>query len=161
MKEIGRMTNRKDMVKSPGLMALCMKGSTLKEKKMEKGDFTGLTEADSKENSKTIILKEKVNLNYNILGVYSWADGREYNGNWKENKMHGYGVFKWPDGRIYRGDYKEDKKHGKGSFTWPDGKCYDGDWHEGKQHGYGTFSIPTGEKRKGYWENGKRMRWEK
>jgi hypothetical protein len=28
------------------------------------------------------------------------------------NKMHGKGQFTWPDGRQYDGDYFEDKKHG-------------------------------------------------
>ena len=40
--------------------------------------------------------------------------------------MDGYGVFKWPDGRQYEGEYKDDKKNGHGKFTWPDGRVYDG-----------------------------------
>ena len=35
--------------------------------------------------------------------------------------MHGYGTFKWIDGRQYQGDYLDDKKHGHGVFIWPDG----------------------------------------
>jgi len=42
--------------------------------------------------------------------------------------MHGKGVFTWLDGRKYEGEYYDDKKHGKGTFTWPDGKKYQGDW---------------------------------
>ena len=38
--------------------------------------------------------------------------------------MHGYGIFTWADGRIYEGQYKEDTKHGIGTFIWPDGKIY-------------------------------------
>ena len=38
------------------------------------------------------------------------------------NKMEGKGVFSWSDGRKYEGDYKDDKKHGNGIFEWPDGK---------------------------------------
>jgi hypothetical protein len=51
-------------------------------------------------------------------GVYNWSDGREYRGDWKNNKMEGKGIFKWPDGRRYEGDYKDDKKEGKGIFYW-------------------------------------------
>lgn len=40
--------------------------------------------------------------------------------------MHGKGVFTWLDGRRYEGEYYDDKKHGKGVFTWPDGKRYNG-----------------------------------
>jgi len=46
--------------------------------------------------------------------------------------MNGYGVFTWPDGRKYDGNYVEDKKEGRGKFTWPDGKEYDGEWKDGK-----------------------------
>jgi hypothetical protein len=30
-------------------------------------------------------------------------DGREYDGEWKENNMHGKGSYKWKDGRKYEG----------------------------------------------------------
>ena len=40
--------------------------------------------------------------------------------------MHGKGIYSWPDGRKYDGDYKEDKKHGIGTYTWADGKKYIG-----------------------------------
>jgi hypothetical protein len=36
--------------------------------------------------------------------------------------MEGKGTFTWADGRIYVGDYKNDKKHGTGIFKWPDGR---------------------------------------
>lgn len=32
--------------------------------------------------------------------------------------MHGKGVFTWKDGRKYEGEYKDDQKHGYGVFTW-------------------------------------------
>ena len=46
--------------------------------------------------------------------------------------MEGHGVFTWPDGRNYEGDYKNDKKDGKGIFYWPDGRKYEGGWLTGK-----------------------------
>lgn len=46
--------------------------------------------------------------------------------------MDGYGVFTWADGRKYVGEYFEDKKHGYGTFYWADGKCYKGNWANGK-----------------------------
>jgi len=30
--------------------------------------------------------------------------------------MHGKGYFTWPDGKNYVGDYLDDKKHGYGEF---------------------------------------------
>ena len=40
--------------------------------------------------------------------------------------MHGQGVYSWADGRKYEGDYKDDKKHGYGIQTYPDGRSYKG-----------------------------------
>lgn len=32
-------------------------------------------------------------------------------GHWLNNNMHGKGVYTWKDGRKYDGDYLNDKKH--------------------------------------------------
>lgn len=32
--------------------------------------------------------------------------------------MHGKGVFSWADGKKYVGEYYEDKKEGYGELTW-------------------------------------------
>jgi hypothetical protein len=32
--------------------------------------------------------------------------------------MNGKGVFTWKDGRKYEGEYVDDKKQGKGTFEW-------------------------------------------
>lgn len=32
--------------------------------------------------------------------------------------MHGKGVYTWKDGRKYEGDYFDDKKHGYGIYIW-------------------------------------------
>ena len=46
--------------------------------------------------------------------------------------MQGNGVFTWTDGRRYEGEYFEDKKHGHGIFYWPDNRNYNGSWKNGK-----------------------------
>lgn len=52
------------------------------------------------------------------VGVYKWADGRKYEGEWLNGKMHGKGKFTWADGKSYEGDYANDKRHGFGTFSW-------------------------------------------
>ncbi len=75
--------------------------------------------------------------------------------------MNGRGTFKWPDKRIYEGEYLEDKKHGYGIFSWPDGRKYKGYWQNGKQHGKGDFYNPALKLwRSGIWSYGKRLCWE-
>ena len=46
--------------------------------------------------------------------------------------MHGKGVYTWKDGRKYEGEYKNDKKDGHGIYIWADGRKYDGQWFDGK-----------------------------
>ena len=40
------------------------------------------------------------------------ADGDIYNGNWKDDKAHGFGAYINQDGSKYNGNWKEDKQHG-------------------------------------------------
>jgi hypothetical protein len=35
------------------------------------------------------------------IGVYTWADGRRYEGEYKDDKKHGYGFYSWADMREY------------------------------------------------------------
>ena len=53
--------------------------------------------------------------------------------------MDGFGIYTWQDGRKYEGQYKKDKKHGNGVYTWADGRKYDGEWQNGRQHGKGKY----------------------
>jgi hypothetical protein len=41
---------------------------------------------------------------------------------------HGQGVFNWASGGIFIGEYKEDERDGYGEMRWADGKIYQGNW---------------------------------
>lgn len=79
--------------------------------------------------------------------------------------MDGQGRFTWPDGRIYQGQYLNDKKHGYGVFNWyirinkivrQNNRMYRGQWKNGKQDGEGEFyTIKDKEWKKGIWVDGK------
>ena len=74
--------------------------------------------------------------------------------------MDGKGIFTWPDGRKYEGDYKDDKKEGYGIFEWNDGKKYRGYWLNGKQNGEGEFyNSNTKAWKKCLVQNGKKIKW--
>ncbi len=49
--------------------------------------------------------------------------------------MDGRGIFKWKDGSIYEGDYKDNKKHGFGKYIDKEGKTYEGGWKNGYREG--------------------------
>ena len=69
--------------------------------------------------------------------------------------MHGSGVYAWADGRRYQGEYKNDKKDGFGVYMWADGRCHYGMWKDGAQHGEGTKVQPNMEMKKSFWAAGK------
>ena len=74
--------------------------------------------------------------------------------------MDGEGLYTWADGRRYQGQYVQDKKHGRGKYTWANGRSYDGEWKDGKQHGEGSYYNPEADvTKRGIWENGKRLQW--
>lgn len=46
------------------------------------------------------------------------SNDKKYEGFWVSGRMQGQGVYTWPDGKIYEGKYLEDQKHGFGIFKW-------------------------------------------
>ena len=57
----------------------------------------------------------------------------------------------------YNGEYLEDKRHGFGTFEWKNGMKYTGLWKYGKQDGQGKLQRPGEEDKYGIWLNGKRI----
>lgn len=39
----------------------------------------------------------------------------------------GYGIIKFADGATYEGEFRNNMLHGKGKYVWKDGKMYDGE----------------------------------
>ena len=60
-------------------------------------------------------------------GVLS-AEGRTYEGEWRNGKGHGKGSYTFPNGEKYIGEYKEGEVHGKGTLTFPDGEKWVGEF---------------------------------
>ncbi len=42
----------------------------------------------------------------------TYLSGNRYEGNYKNDKKHGNGIYEWADGRKYIGEYVEDKREG-------------------------------------------------
>ena len=47
-------------------------------------------------------------------GIYRWANGDVYYGEYKQKQREGQGYKKWPNGNEYCGEYKNDMKQGDG-----------------------------------------------
>ena len=58
--------------------------------------------------------------------------------------MNGRGIYRWANGDVYDGEWKDDKKHGKGIRRWADGDVYDGEYKDGKRHGKGIYRNAEG-----------------
>lgn len=70
--------------------------------------------------------------------------------------MNGDGVYSWLDGKKYQGGYIDGVKNGHGEMTWPNGKIYRGNWVKGVQSGKGSLIDTNGETLfDGEWVNGK------
>ena len=41
-------------------------------------------------------------------------------GEYKDDKKHGYGIYKWADGRLYLGQWMKGKQNGLGIYYTPD-----------------------------------------
>lgn len=41
----------------------------------------------------------------NGTGRYEWADGKFYEGQFLNDKMHGKGVYNYGDGNLYKGEF--------------------------------------------------------
>ncbi len=49
------------------------------------------------------------------------------------DKKHGHGVYTWADGRKYDGMWENGKQHGEGKYIMADKTERLGEWNEGKR----------------------------
>ena len=85
----------------------------------------------------------------NSVGIYQFADGREYSGAFKNNQKHGYGNFVWPNGNRYTGNFRDDKMQGAGEFYFSDDRMYIGEFNNNNKDGMGQFIWSNGRIYKG------------
>lgn len=57
--------------------------------------------------------------------------------------MNGKGIIKYANGDQYEGYLKNDKMHGEGVLTLADGSSSSGIFENGKKHGYFTETDPN------------------
>mmetsp|Transcript_16124 Transcript_16124/g.41395 ORF Transcript_16124/g.41395 Transcript_16124/m.41395 type:complete len:1154 (-) Transcript_16124:92-3553(-) len=72
-------------------------------------------------------------------GVYQFADGSKYNGEWESGRRHGKGIYWCCNGDVYRGSWEKDCMSGAGTMCYANGDSYEGEWKEGRRHGKGKF----------------------
>ena len=88
------------------------------------------------------------------IGTFVFRDGRKYEGQWRNNKMHGYGMLTLGNGKSwFEGEFVDDKREGFGVF-YSVKKIYVGMWRNSKLEGE-TLIIEDGSVKKQIWEGGK------
>lgn len=93
----GKKINSMEKALKLGLMVPATKACISRAENMVEVVSPGLITAHTPETLLRTTSKVKVSyspqLTFVLLGVYNWSDGREYRGEWKNNKMEGRGVF--------------------------------------------------------------------
>lgn len=100
-------------------------------------------------------------------GVFEWANGNRYEGEWVGGLREGVGVHVVrADGSRYEGEWQRGWYHGlgvlvasggaHGSSRSSDGRTYFGAWSEGRRHGMGVESAADGGRYEGAWRHGVR-----
>merc|ERR1711920_1072908 len=71
------------------------------------------------------------------------------------SKASGFGVFVYANGNRYEGQWLDDKRHGRGQFVCAEDKCvYDGEFAFGRKEGRGVYKMPNGQILSGIWKQG-------
>lgn len=113
----------------------------------------------------------------NGRGARHWVSGDRYDGEWKDDMMHGEGIITKASGGRFLGTFREGKKVNKGTETWGNkvnvpfvcpmgyrhegrGFCtYEGSWWENHFHGEGVFTCMDNRSYTGQWRRGRRHGW--
>ena len=89
-------------------------------------------------------------------GTYTWANGDQYVGEFKEMQPHGQGTYTFVNGNKYVGEFKDEQPHGQVTATYANGDQYVGEFKDGKRNGQGTYTYANGDKYVGKFKDDKR-----
>lgn len=89
------------------------------------------------------------------FGNWTYNNGDRYQGVLNTGYVrNGYGVYTFTDGRVYEGAFKDESFSGLGKMTWPNGDSYMGEWLDNNMHGYGIYTYANGKVKAGKWNFG-------
>jgi hypothetical protein len=77
-------------------------------------------------------------------GVFAYADGSKYEGEFRNGKPNGKGTFVHFDGDRYTGGFKNGFYDGRGTLYWKDGTVSSGIWKNGEFAGEQAVAATTG-----------------
>ena len=62
--------------------------------------------------------------------TYTYPNGIQYVGEFRDGRTNGQGTLTWPNGDKYIGEFRDDKRHGQGTMTYPSGSNQTGKWQD-------------------------------
>ena len=68
----------------------------------------------------------------NCFGIFTFANGAKYVGEYRSGKYHGLGTFTHVNGDKYVGEFRNGKRNGLGTYTFADGRIKEGIWKDSK-----------------------------
>ena len=68
------------------------------------------------------------------------------NGDWEVGSYNGQGTFTYSNGDQYLGEFKDGKKHGQGNYAFSNGDKYFGEWKDNIRTGQGKYTYSNGNK---------------
>ncbi len=77
-------------------------------------------------------------------GVFRWASGDRYEGDFVKNYRTGKGHYTWADGMDYEGDFVNNVRTGEGKVLWANGDGYEGTFLNDDPTGKGTYFYKAG-----------------
>jgi len=86
---------------------------------------------------------------YDGEGVYIWACGKKYVGNFIDGEMSGKGTLTYAQGWTYTGQFSDGKFNGFGKFSWSENHYFEGEFRDGKMTGDGVYAFEDG----GFYDN--------
>jgi len=97
-------------------------------------------------------------------GLYIFSNGKRYKGDWYEGDMHGKGLMKYTNG-YYQGEWVHDKREGIGTFLWTESELkddiYAGEWKNDQKDGKGIYKHHNGHIFLSFWkENNINGEWQ-
>lgn len=73
-----------------------------------------------------------------VTGTDFYDNGENFHGNYEDGHW-AYGIYCYACGDSYIGEFENGKKHGTGSYYFANGDYHDGQWIEGVFTGYGSY----------------------
>jgi len=56
----------------------------------------------------------------------------------------GQGIYMYASGDVYAGEYAAGRRHGRGKYLYASGDTYEGEYRQGKMEGKGTYFLSDG-----------------